>query len=108
MPYPSRTKRLESTFSTSSATSRNCGTLSGSSSQNISQRSLRSQTYVKVGDAYIAISEARMAKSEDKGMARDCYQRALQIMQDDYNRGLLNADDEAQRKEVILKLVSVP
>jgi serine/threonine protein kinase/tetratricopeptide (TPR) repeat protein len=76
--------------------------------ENISQRSLRSQTYVKVGDAYIAISEARMAKSEDKGMARDCYQRALQIMQDDYNRGLLNADDEAQRKEVILKLASVP
>jgi serine/threonine protein kinase/tetratricopeptide (TPR) repeat protein len=76
--------------------------------ENISQRSARSQAYVKLGDAYIAISEGKRAKSDDRGMARDCYQHALEIMQDDYNRGLLNADDEAQRKEVILKLTSLP
>jgi tetratricopeptide (TPR) repeat protein len=70
----------------------------------INQRSLRTHAYVKLGDAYIAIVELKKGSKTDLDRARVLYQRALDIMQDDLDRGLLNPDDEAEMREVVTKM----
>lgn len=71
---------------------------------NISQHSVRSHAYRKVGDAYVAVSDHESNSDEARRMARTCYDRAFAILKDDYDRGRLNADDEAELKELAAKL----
>jgi serine/threonine protein kinase/predicted negative regulator of RcsB-dependent stress response len=62
---------------------------------NVNQRRLRVLAYTGLGDAYVTLSDQRLAK--------DNYQRALDIMHEHRDRGIADSDDLAEIDEVARK-----